>query len=106
VLRPGGRLVAVTNRMDHLGEMFGLVGIDRWELPFGAENGGRLLERHFAHVDLRDATGTVTFRDTEQIRSYFRSSERLAAHAERVPDLDEPLVATRRTVVFVADKAP
>jgi len=32
VLRPGGRLVAVTNRADHLGEMFKLVGVDRWEL--------------------------------------------------------------------------
>jgi len=103
VLRPGGRLVAVTNRADHLGEMFKLVGVDRWELPFGAENGAEVLSRHFAHVEVEDATGTVTFAEAEQIRSYMRSSDRLAVYADLVPELDEPLVARRRPVVFAAD---
>ena len=106
VLRAGGRLVTVTNRADHLGEMFRLVGVDRWELSFGAENGAELLARHFERVELRDATGTVTFADAELIRSYLGSSDRLSVYAARVPELDAPLVAHRRPVVFVADKLP
>jgi SAM-dependent methyltransferase len=106
VLRPGGRLVAATNATDHLLEMFELAGLDRFVLPFGAENGAEHLGRHFARVERRDATGTVTFREAEQIRSYLRSSPRLAEGANRVPDeLTEPLVARRRPVVFVAEKA-
>ncbi len=104
VLRPGGRLVAITNREDHLGEMFGLVGIERWELPFGAENGAELLAPYFDRVELRDATGTVTFEGAEPIRAYFESSERLSGLAAQVPELAEPLVVHRRPVVFVADK--
>ncbi len=103
VLVRGGRLVAVTNRATHLQEMFRLVGVDRWELPFGAENGEELLARHFARVELRDGTGTVTFEDAGPIRAYFRSSERLSAYEPAVPELDEPLVVHRRPVVFVAD---
>jgi SAM-dependent methyltransferase len=107
VLEPGGRLVAATNAADHLLEMFELAGMDdqRFELPFGAENGAAILERHFESVERRDADGTVTFRDAEQIRSYLRSSKVLAHGADRVPELTEPLVARRRPVVFVADKA-
>jgi SAM-dependent methyltransferase len=105
VLRPGGRLVAITNYATHLGEMFRLVGVDRWALPFGAESGAEILSRHFSHVEARDAIGTVTFHDAEAIRAYLRSSDRLSVYADIVPELKEPLVAHRRNVVFVADKA-
>jgi SAM-dependent methyltransferase len=105
VLRPGGRLVATTNGADHLLEMFEFAGIDRFVFPFGAEDGADLLARHFPQVERRDASGTVTFRDAEQIGSYLRSSARLASAAERVLELKEPLVARRRHVVFVAEKA-
>jgi SAM-dependent methyltransferase len=106
-LEPGGRLVAATNAADHLLEMFELAGMDdeRFELPFGAENGTAILERHFASVEQRDADGTVTFRDAEPIRSYLRSSKALAHGADRVPELTEALVVRRRPVVFVAEKA-
>jgi SAM-dependent methyltransferase len=106
VLRPGGRLVAVTNYATHLSEMFNLVGVERWDLPFGGENGATLLAPYFGRVDVRDAIGTVVFPGAEPIRSYMRSSTRLEAYADRVPELDEPLLAHRRNVVFVADKAP
>lgn len=105
VLKPGGRLVAATNGADHLMEMMELAGLDRLVLPFGAENGEELLARHFQRVERRSADGTVTFRDAEQIGSYLRSSARLSHGAERVPELTEPLVARRRPVVFVAEKA-
>ncbi len=104
-LRPGGRLVAATNASDHLREMLLLGGIERFDFSFRAENGAEILGRHFAHVETRDASGTVTFRDAEQIRTYLGSSPRLSAGVERVAELDEPLVARKRAVVFVAEKA-
>jgi len=105
VLTPGGRLVAATNCADHLIEMFELAGADRFELPFGGENAEPLLSRNFARVERRAADGTVTFSEADAIRSYLRSSERLASFADQVPELTEPLVARRRPVVFVAEKA-
>ena len=103
VVRPGGRVVAATNCSDHLFEMFELAGAEHFELPFGGENGEELLSQHFDSVERRDADGTVTFRDAAAIRSYFRSSARLARYADEVPELTEPLVARRRPVVFVAE---
>ena len=107
VLRSGGRLVAATNASDHLHEMLALGGVERAfdDLSFRSENGAEILARHFARVETHDASGTVTFRDAEQIRSYLRSSARLAEGVDRVPELSEPLVARRRPVVFVAEKA-
>jgi ubiquinone/menaquinone biosynthesis C-methylase UbiE len=104
VLRPGGRLVAATNSSDHLREMLELAGVDDWDFSFRAENGAELLGRHFAAVEVRDASGTVTLHDAEQIRSYLASSIRLHQWADRVPELTEPLVVRRRPVVFVATK--
>jgi SAM-dependent methyltransferase len=108
VLRHGGRLVAATNASGHLHEMLALGGVERAfdEVSFRGENGAEILARHFMRVETHDASGTVTFRDAEQIRSYLRSSDRLADGAERVPELTEPLVVRRRPVVFVAEKAP
>jgi ubiquinone/menaquinone biosynthesis C-methylase UbiE len=107
VLKARGRFVAATNASDHLLEMFQFAGMEdhRFVLPFGAENGGELLRRHFQEVERNDVPGTVTFHDAEAIRSYLRSSKRLAEGAERVPELTEPLVARRSPVVFVAEKA-
>jgi SAM-dependent methyltransferase len=103
VLRPGGRLVAVTNYSDHLYEMFQLVGLERWELPFSGENGSDLLRPYFARVERLDAEGTVTLRDADAVRRYLGSSERLSQFVDRVPELTEPLVVRRRPVVFVAE---
>jgi SAM-dependent methyltransferase len=107
VLRPGGRLVAVTNYADHLYELFALAGAleQRWPLSFGGENGEELLSRHFARVERRGANGTVTVRSANAIRAYLRSAERLAPFADRLHELQEPLVARRRQAVFVAEKA-
>jgi SAM-dependent methyltransferase len=103
VLRPGGLLVATTNGCDHLSELLALGGIERWDLPFGAENAAEILGRHFATVERHDAHGTVTFSEIEVVRSYFGSSERLAHAVELLPEaLDAPLIARRLPVVFVA----
>lgn len=103
VLGPAGRLVAATNHPDHLHEMFALVGLDGWALPFDGSNGADVLARRFARVEQRDAHGTVTVRNADAIRAYFASSERLREHCGEVPELEEPLVVRRRPVVFVAD---
>jgi SAM-dependent methyltransferase len=106
VLRPGGRLVATTNCADHLAELFGLAGIDHWELSFSGENAEERLARHFASVERFDADGTVVFSDIETVRSYYASSQRLSRYIDRLPaELDRPLTVRRRPVVFVAAKA-
>lgn len=108
VLRPGGRLVAVTNSEEHLGEArahggFTMVG----RLSFSRESGEQSLRRHFAHVERKDVDGQVTFPDADAIRAYLRSLilGKMGVSAEDVPELDEPLRATTRNTIFVAEKA-
>ena len=84
--------------------MLELAGVDDWEFSFRAENGAEILGRHFPSVELRDASGTVTLHDADQIRRYLRSSIRLHPWADFVPELEQPLVVRRRPVVFVATK--
>jgi SAM-dependent methyltransferase len=104
VLRPGGRLVAVTNAVDHLLEVWQLVGADHMPLPFGAENGEEALRRHFARVERRDVEGTTTFPHASAERGYLGAFERGVPLARSVPAVVPPLVARRRVAVFVADK--
>jgi SAM-dependent methyltransferase len=105
VLRPGGRLVAATNGLDHLGELWDLVGRDRRNEPlrFFAEQGAEALNRHFAHVERRDVVGTVTF-DVDAARGYIASSVAHKHLASDVSNFSEPLVATRHNTIFVAEK--
>jgi SAM-dependent methyltransferase len=106
VLRRGGRLVAATNSLDHLSELWLLVGRDRhWEEDrFFSEDGEERLQRHFASVERHDVTGSVTFADRAAVSGYIGSSVAHKHLADRVPDLDGPLVATRRNTIFVATK--
>src|SRR5436189_3576377 len=57
VLRPGGRLVAVTNAIDHLQELWDLAqrSTSLRRFTFRSENGEAALGRHFAQVERRDA---------------------------------------------------
>jgi SAM-dependent methyltransferase len=104
VLRPGGRLVAVTNSRDHLQELTDLAGLTRLMdgNEFRSDNGAELLRRHFALVERRDAYGWVTF-DDAAMRTYAGSSERLAPLLE-LPPLAEPLRARREPTIFIAEK--
>lgn len=107
VLRPGGRLVAVTNGRDHLLEVWRLVGAAEArvarQVTFSAENGAETLRRHFVTVEAWDAGGTVKISEREAIERYLRSIEIWSRLADRLPDrLDEPLIAKRSTTVFVA----
>lgn len=106
VLRPGGRLVAVTNSEHHLAEArdhagFTMVG----RVTFSRENGEQSLRRHFARVERRDVDGSVAFADADAIRTYIRSLILGKDAADDVTELDEPLRATTRNTIFVAEKA-
>ena len=104
VLRPGGVLVAVTNSVDHLHELFDLAqrASQIGRFTFRSENGEEVLRRHFAHVERRDAHGSVTM-DDATVRRFAASWEALAPLV-KIPRLGEPVRVSRHSTVFVARK--
>ena len=108
VLRPGGRLVAITNGKDHLLELWRLVGAEDSRLSrdfaFGAENGEEILSRHFQQVEVRDAGGTVTITNRDAVTRYVGSMEAWKYLVDRVPEHVAPFTARRSNVVFIAEK--
>ena len=106
VLRPGGRLVAVTNSEDHLAEARAHAGFTMaGRVTFSRENGEDSLRRHFARVERKDVDGSVTFEDADAIRAYLRSLILAKKAADDVRELAQPLRATTRNTIFVAEKA-
>jgi SAM-dependent methyltransferase len=104
VLAPAGRLLAVTNSEHHLAEAREHAGISMvGRLSFSRENGEESLRRHFDRVRRIDVDGTVTFADGDAIRAYVRALGIWKHAAEGVPDLAEPLEATARNTIFVAE---
>ncbi|MFY9578145.1 MAG: class I SAM-dependent methyltransferase [Gaiellaceae bacterium] len=105
VLRPGGRLVAVTNAIEHLQELWELARRDTSirQFTFRSENGEEVLRRHFPRVERRDVHGWLTM-DDQAVRGYAESWDDLAAAAEALP-LAAPLRVRRFSTVFVAEKA-
>lgn len=105
VLRPGGTLVAVTNAVDHLQELWDLAqratSIRRF--TFRSENGEEVLRRHFARVERRDAHGWLTM-DDAAVRRFAGSWDALAPLVT-MPRLGEPLRVRRHSTVFVAERA-
>jgi ubiquinone/menaquinone biosynthesis C-methylase UbiE len=101
ILRPGGRLVAVTNSRRHTQELRRLVNATL-AIPFDAENGEEILLRHFAAVERRDAEGFVVLEPHEAV-AYMQASVG-AWGGDRVPKLIEPIKVTKATAVFVATK--
>lgn len=101
VLRPDGCLVAATSSERNLAELWELVGeIGAPGGGFTVEKADRVLRRHFDHVERRDVFGTVTFQDQEAAYEYLAAT-RSSELADVLPDLDGPLVASRRLAVFV-----
>lgn len=105
VLRPGGRLVAATNGLRHLEELWSLVGRDRVDEPvrFFTETAEPFLRRHFATVERRDVESEMVFPGAESVRGYVASSVAHKHLAALVPAFEGALVATRRSSVFVAE---
>jgi SAM-dependent methyltransferase len=105
VLRPGGRLVAVTNSLDHLQEVRQLVGAPRWTFAFSGENAPELLQDRFANVQAVDAGGEIRFPDRQSVLEYLESMRTIWPRDTPVPAFELPFVVRRRPVVLVADKA-
>ncbi|MFL5913752.1 MAG: class I SAM-dependent methyltransferase [Gaiellaceae bacterium] len=101
VLRPGGRLVAVTNSGRHYVELKELMGVSA-AFPFRAEEAEEILARHFGSVERRDALGEVVWEPEEAI-AYIRASPQVFAGG-RLPELDGPIRVTKAPVIFVATK--
>ena len=74
VLRPGGRLVAVTNSRYHLIELRDLVGSGPSTLSFARETGEELLAPHFADVRREDIDGRLEFAGRAEVEDYVRAS--------------------------------
>lgn len=105
VLRPGGRLLAVTNGADHLRELSELIGIEGgFTRTFSGENGTEILGRSFAGVVVHDVRGTVTFPDSDAVRAYVSSLILYKHLAGKVPDSGQPFRANRHNAIFVATK--
>jgi ubiquinone/menaquinone biosynthesis C-methylase UbiE len=102
VLRPGGRLVAVTNSIEHFQELRDLTRDKVWaeRFYFRSENGEEILARHFASVNRREAHGWVTM-DQEAIQGFAESMGDLSWLIQ-VPDTGEPVRVRRHSTVFVA----
>jgi SAM-dependent methyltransferase len=103
VLRPGGRLVAVTNATHHLEELRAIAGNAAWARLFTRENGAEIIGRHFDHVERRDADGWVTIEDHETVRGFVASLD--GGDPDELPPYDLPLRSRRASSVFVATKA-
>jgi SAM-dependent methyltransferase len=100
VLRPSGRLVAVTNAPGGLPELYALLGAEPPSYAFHSDNGIDVLGRHFARVEAREAAGTVTFDDRAAAQRYVDS---LIVTSGTLPPFDGPLVCSRRSTIFVAE---
>lgn len=103
VLRPGGRLVAVTNGVEHLRELRELLGGDFPTRSFSDENAPELLGRHFVHVEERYVGGWINFPDRAAVQSYVDATRTLWERA--LPDgFEGPLRVRRAPILFVAEK--
>ena len=105
VLRPGGRLVAVTNSAFHLEELRRLVGSGPSPSTFTSENGAELLGRDFARVAREDIDGRLEFPTRGDVEEYLRASISMSPFAANLPTVvDEPLLARRAISIFVAEE--
>src|SRR5207237_175100 len=105
VLRPGGRLVAATNAIEHMHELWELAQRDTTmrQFTFRSENGEGVLARHFARVERRDVRGWLTM-GNDAVRGYAASWEALAPALDGLP-LPAPLRVRRVSTIFVAETA-
>ena len=105
VLRPGGRLVAATNGIRQLAEVWELVGrnlSDRRRL-FMRETGEELLRPHFASVRMIDLESTVEL-SAQDMRRYVEHSVAHKHLAGRIPDFEGTRTVTASSAVFVAER--
>lgn len=92
VLRPDGRLVAITNGKVHLEELWEAAGEEHEEPSFSVEYGIDHLRDFFLVVERREVVTYAYFRDRFAAGSYLRSVHR-GDLADRLPDSNWPLRA-------------
>ena len=102
ILRPGGRLVAVTNAEHHLTELRVVAGSAAWARTFTRENGAEAIRRRFSVVERRDTDGSITIEDHATVRAFVASLGQ--GMPDDLPPYELPLRARRATSIFVATK--
>jgi SAM-dependent methyltransferase len=106
VLRPGGRLIAVTNSRFHLMELRDLVGSGPSTLSFARETGEELLSPHFTDIRREDIDGHLEFADRAEVEEYVRASISMSPFVENLPAaVEEPFRARRANSIFIAERA-
>ena len=103
VLRPGGTLVAATNGVQQLAELWELVGrdvSDRWTL-FMRETGEDFLRPHFSHVRCIPLDGTIEL-SVDDVRAYVANSVAHKGAVGAVSDFEGTRTVTTSSAVFVA----
>lgn len=103
VLRPDGRLVAITNGKDHLLELWRAVGADHDEPAFSVENGAQHLRDYFSGVGQSDIATHAVFADRTAAATYLLSIDQ-GDLVDRLPQSPWPLRARGATTVLVADR--
>ncbi len=105
VLAPAGRLVTVTNGLDHMRELSHLLGGTQLMEPasFRCDNGADLLARHFRRVERREAAGWVVFPDRGAAQAYVDATVVLSQGGRQLPPLEGPVRVRRASCVFVAE---
>jgi SAM-dependent methyltransferase len=105
VLRPGGRLVAVTNSRFHLLELRELVGSGPSTLKFSREDGEAILSRRFERIAREDIDGRLEFANRRDVEEYVRASISMSPFLHNLPAVvPEPLFARRANSIFVAER--
>ena len=103
VLRPHGRLVAATNGVRQLAELWELVGrdlSDRWTL-FMRETGEDLLSPHFSSVRTIMFDGSLEL-SAADMRDYVANSVAHKQSVTELPDFEGTRTVTTSAAVFVA----
>ncbi|WP_323791505.1 class I SAM-dependent methyltransferase [Nocardioides sp.] len=100
VLRPGGRMVAVTNGDDHLADLRREAGGEPLHTHFSSENGEAALLRHFDDVTRDDLPTRAFFPDHAAAVAYLTSSQEDVDW--NLPVFDGPREYGGHATVFVA----
>jgi len=100
VLRPGGRLIAVTNGDEHVADLRREAGGAPVVTTFSSENGEASLRRHFESVERHDVETRAVFPDREAALAYLRSSDEDVAWSP--PEDGWPRAYAGHVTVFTA----
>lgn len=103
VLRPGGRLVAITNGDEQLSELWSAIGAPAPRPSFSRENGEARLGPWFTTVARRDLRSTAVFPDRASVAAYLGSVGQ-AVEPGLLASLPEPFTARGTPTVFIADR--